>query len=95
MLVPPHGQFPLALLVLSVHPWELLSSEGIARGAHMVEASSLFLDQVWMIPERLVLGPLSFWFCHEGKWGRFPLTHGQRINGREERGREEVIENDH
>ena len=21
---------------------------------------------------------------HEGKWGRFPLTHGRRINGREE-----------
>ena len=62
MLVPPHGQFPLALLVLLVHPWELLSLEEIARGAHMAEASSLFLDQVWMIPERLVLGPLSFWF---------------------------------
>ena len=27
---------------------------------------------------------------YEGKWGRFPLTHG-----REERGREEVTENDH
>ena len=32
---------------------------------------------------------------HERKWGRFPLTHGQRINGREERGREEITENDH
>ena len=31
---------------------------------------------------------------HEGKWGRFSLTHGQRINGREERERE-VTENDH
>ena len=65
MLVPPHGRFPLALLVLSVHPWELLSSEGIARGVHMAEASSPFLDLSGMdkmIPERLVLGPLSFWF---------------------------------
>ena len=65
MLVPPHGRFPLALLVLSVHQWELLSSEGIARGVHMAEASSPFLDLSGldkMIPERLVLGPLSFWF---------------------------------
>ena len=43
----------------------ILFSEGIARRAHMVEASSPFLclsglDK--MIPERLVLGPLSFWF---------------------------------
>ena len=30
---------------------------------------------------------------HEGKWGGFPLTHGQRINGREER--KEINENDH
>ena len=30
---------------------------------------------------------------HERKWGRFPLTHGQRINGREER--KEITENDH
>ena len=65
MLVPPYGRFPLALLVLPVHPWELLSLEGIARGAHMAEASSPFLDLSGldkMIPERLVLGPLSFWF---------------------------------
>ena len=65
MLVPPHGRFLLALLILSVHPWELLFSEGIARGAHMAEASSPFLDLSGldkMIPERLVLGPLSFWF---------------------------------
>ena len=69
---PPHGQFPLALLVLSVHLWELLSSEGIARGAHMAEASSLFLDLSGldkMIPERLVLGPLSFWFSPGGGGG--------------------------
>ena len=32
---------------------------------------------------------------HEGKWGGFSLTHGQRINDREEREREEVTENDH
>ena len=32
---------------------------------------------------------------HEGKWGGFSLTHGQRINGREEREGEEVTENDH
>ena len=62
---PPHGRFPLALLILSVHLWELLSSERIARGAHMAEASSPFLDPPGldkMIPEGLVLGPLSFWF---------------------------------
>ena len=60
---PPPGQFPLALLILSVHPWELLSLERIARGAHMAEALSLFLDPSGldkMIPEGLVLGPLSF-----------------------------------
>ena len=65
MLAPTDGRCPLALLVLSVHSWELLSSEGIASGAHMAEASSLFLDLSGldkMIPERLVLGPLSFWF---------------------------------
>ena len=32
---------------------------------------------------------------HEGKWGGFSLTHGQRTNDREEREREEVTENDH
>ena len=31
---------------------------------------------------------------HERKWGRFLLTHGQRISGRE-REREEFTENDH
>ena len=65
MLAPPHGRFPLALLILSVHPWELLSSEGIAKGAHMAEALSPFLDLSGLdkiIPEGLVLGPLSFWF---------------------------------
>ena len=31
---------------------------------------------------------------HERKWGRFPLTHGQRISGREREG-EEFTENDH
>ena len=31
---------------------------------------------------------------HERKWGRFPLTHGQRISGRGEREREEFTEND-
>ena len=39
--------------------------EGIARRAHMAEASSPFLGLSGldkMIPERLVLGPLSFWF---------------------------------
>ena len=29
----------------------------------------------------------------ERKWDRFPLTHGQRINGKEER--KEITENDH
>ena len=29
------------------------------------------------------------------EWGRFPLTHGQRISGRGEREREEFTENDH
>ena len=65
MSVPPHGRFPLALLILFVHQWELLSSEGIARGAHMAEASSPFLGLSGldkMIPGRLVLGPLSFLF---------------------------------
>ena len=65
MLVPPHGRFLLALLILLVHPWELLSLEGIARRARMAEASSPFLGLSGldkMIPERLVLGPLSFWF---------------------------------
>ena len=60
---PPHGQFPLALLILSVHPWELLSLEGLARGAYMAEALSPFLDLSGldkMMPKRLVLGPLSF-----------------------------------
>ena len=60
---PPHGQFPLALLILSVHPWELLSLEGIARGAYMAEALSPFLGLSGldkMIPKRLVLGRLSF-----------------------------------
>ena len=63
MLAPAHGQFPLVFLILSVHPWELLSSERIARGAHMAEALSPFLDPSGldkMIPEGLVLGPLSF-----------------------------------
>ena len=69
MLAPPHGQFPLALLILSVHPWELLSSERIARGAHMAEDLSLFLDPSGldkMIPEGLVLGPLSFLVSSRG-----------------------------
>ena len=63
MLAPPDGQFPLAILILSVHPWELLSLERIAKGAHMVEALSPFQDPSGldkMIPEGLVLGPLSF-----------------------------------
>ena len=69
MLAPPHGRFPLALLILLVHPWELLSLEGIATGAHMVEALSPFLDLSGldkMIPEGLVLGALSFWFLPGG-----------------------------
>ena len=74
---PLHGRFPLALLILSVHPWELLSSEGIARRAHMVEASSPFLglsglDKI--IPERLVLGPLSFWFPPGGSPSPGPVN---------------------
>ena len=63
MLAPPHGQFPLALLILLVHPWELLSLESVARGAHMAEALYPFLDPSGldkMILEGLVLGPLSF-----------------------------------
>ena len=74
MLPPPNGLFPLALLILSVHPWELLSLEGIARRAHMAEASSPFLDLSGldkMIPEGLVLAPLSFWFLP----GRGDLHH--------------------
>ena len=70
MLVPPHGQFALALLVLSVHLWELLFSEGIARGAHMAEASSPFLDLSGldkMIPEGLVLA--SFFLVSYGAGG--------------------------
>ena len=40
------------------------------------------------------LGPyIREMVSHERKWGRFPLTHGQRINGREER--KEITENDH
>ena len=69
MLPPPNGLYPLALLILSVHPWELLSLEGIARRAHMAEASSPFLDPSGldkMIPEGLILGPLSFQFLPGG-----------------------------
>ena len=32
---------------------------------------------------------------YEREWGRFPLTHGQRISGRGEREREEFTENDY
>ena len=74
---PPHGRFPLALFILLVHPWELLSSEGIARRAHMVEASSPFLSLSGldkMIPERLVLGPLSFWFPPGGSPSPGPVN---------------------
>ena len=67
---PPLWSVPIGpLLILSVHPWELLSSERIPRGAHMAEALSPFLDLSGldkMIPEGLVLGPLSFWFLPGG-----------------------------